>query len=118
MPFPLRKSHDFVFERRTVSWPDALDLAVEERRARDVLPDDVVDPISCVEQVAIDLGTANQTSQEGKRDWRNIALFAGERTSQDPLPEVDAVSIQPRGSTGLETAPFEAERFERFGEIT
>src|SRR5262245_47791188 len=109
MPFPLRKSHDLVFKRGTVPRPDAFDLTVEQGRARNVLPDDVVDSIRCVQQIAIDLRSRNQTGQKRKRDWRIIAPFAGKGASTDPLFKVDALSIQSRWSTSLETTPLEAE---------
>ena len=64
MPFLVGKPDDFVFQRRTVPRPDPANLAVEQRRAIDVGPDQIAHAIVGVENVALDLRPLNRCAQK------------------------------------------------------
>src|SRR4051812_33146236 len=81
MPLPIRETHHLVFQGWTVSWSNALNLAVVERRLADVSPDKLVHPWGGVERVTIDLRTVDPVGHERERNrWivASLTLEAGE----------------------------------------
>ena len=73
MAFPIGKAHHLVFERRTVAWPDSLNLAVVERRLRDRRADEIVHGGRGVDVVALDLIALDAIGQEREGNGRLIA---------------------------------------------
>ena len=55
VPFLVGKADDLVFERWTVTWTDAANLPIEQRRSIDVRADEIPHPIVRVEEITIDL---------------------------------------------------------------
>src|SRR5881296_2079358 len=60
------KSDYFIFERRTITWADAADLAVEQRGTIEVGTHQVANPIVCMEEIARYLRPLDARGQERK----------------------------------------------------
>src|SRR5262245_10250263 len=103
MPLPMRKPHHFVLERRTVSWADSANLAVEERRLPNIRSNEIVHSIGRVEHVTRDLIAIDCVGLERKRHRRAIAAL-----HREPR-EVDALPIESRWSACLQASPLESE---------
>ena len=110
MPFLIGEADDLVFERRTVSRPDALDLSVEQRRAINVGADQIADAIVRVEQITLHLRAIDFPSEKRKRDRWIVAALDAKRAAADLRCEVDTLAIQARRRSCLQPAPLEAER--------
>ena len=73
MALPGRELHHLVLERRAVARPDALDLAVIERRLADVRANQFVHALRRVKQPAINLLALDPSRQERERDDLPVA---------------------------------------------
>src|SRR5579875_1630726 len=71
----VRKLDDLIFNRRTISRANALNLATIERRAADVLLNDPPRGLICVRQITNNLLALNLLSQKGKRRRHRIAML-------------------------------------------
>src|SRR5437773_6494311 len=75
MAFLVREPHDLVFERRTISRANSLDLAIEQRRACDVPANKLVDALRGVHEMTVNLWARNPVGQEREGDRRLVAAF-------------------------------------------
>src|SRR6185436_7413322 len=103
MALAVRKAHHLVLERWAIPWTDALDLTVEQRRLRNALPNELVDPFGGVQQITADLLALDTGSGEGEGDSGVVAALLSETR------KVDARARQARRRPRLQTAPSETE---------
>src|SRR5439155_11767193 len=118
VPLLLGKANDLVLERRAIPRSDPSNLAVEERRQREIRPHQIVDAIVRVNQIAVDLRAINRAGQKRERRWRNIAALDEERSVFDSGGEIDAAAIEARRRARLEPPPLEPEGLQRLREFT
>src|SRR5450759_1340968 len=117
MPFLVGEANDLVFERRAVSRTDAANLTVEERRAIDIRSHEIAHAIVGVEEVAINLRAIDWRREKRERHGRRVAALGRECSGPHLAIEIDAVAIETRRRAGLQSAPLEAARLERFGQL-
>ena len=119
MPLPIRESHHLVFERRAVSRADSGNLAVEERRLADVAAHQLMNLVCRVEQMANDLISRAHVSRRTRTATaRIIAMFHVEHPLATACVEVDRAPAKSRRRAGLQPAPLESKRLERFSQVT
>src|SRR4051795_8802886 len=70
MALAIGESHHLVLQRWTISWANALNLAVIERGLPDVQPDEVVDVRSRIKRIAVGLRPVDSVGHEGERHRR------------------------------------------------
>jgi hypothetical protein len=80
VPLTVRKAHHLVFERGAIARPDTSDLTVEQRRFADVIPDESMDTIGRVKQMAVDLILRRLVCDVGERRGMIVAVFHVEQS--------------------------------------
>src|SRR5579863_4367532 len=104
--------HDLVFDRRTISWSDRLNLAAIHGRAMHVLANDALGfgrgPGDVARHLRIVMSYA--FGAEAERCRIGVARLKLE------LRPVDSASVEARRGSGFEAAAAQAELFERFAE--
>src|SRR5262249_38387442 len=89
VPLLVGKTNHFVFERRAIARSDATYLTVEQRRARQIGADEIVDAVVRVNQVAVDLRTIERAREERERRRRSIAALDSKRSVGNATAEID-----------------------------
>ncbi len=67
VPLAMREAHDLILEGGAVTRANARNLAIKERRCRDIAPHEVVNALRGVEQMAVDLRPIDAVRHEGER---------------------------------------------------
>ena len=113
MALLLFEADDLVLDRRAVARADALNVAAVERRAVQVVENDLVGRGVCVGDVAVDLVVHRHAGHkaEGLQFVVWVAGLAFE------LREVDAAAVDAGGRAGLEAAQREAVRHQTFCQL-
>ena len=111
------ETNDLVFERRAIPRTDAPNLAVEQRRARDVRANEIANAIVGMKEMAIDLRAIDGRREKRERNRRIVAALDGKDAAGDLTLEIDAVAIEARRRACFQPAPFEAACLQRFRQL-
>src|SRR6185503_11095859 len=88
-----------------------------EGRLVDVRSNEISDALVRMEKMAVDLWPFDTGCEERERYRRDIAVFDDEPAARNLTVEVDALTIQARRRSGLQTPPLETHGFERLGQF-
>src|SRR5262249_17914533 len=100
------EAHHFVFEGRTISGTDPLNLSVEERRLLDVAPHELVHSGCGVKGIADYLFAFDRVRRERERNGRVVPFLAVEHG------EVDRPAMQAGRGSGFQPPPSKAAGFQ------
>src|SRR5205085_3250620 len=95
------KTDDLVLNRRAVAWPSRLDLTGVHRRPVQIGPDDSVDLLVGVRDVAVELVLRDALGHEAERLRIEVA-----RLRLEPV-EIDGPAVESAGRAGLEAGQLE-----------
>ena len=113
MPLLIREAHNLIFDGRTIPRPGSLDVAGEQRRPVDILPDDFVGLFVCVREVTHGLLPCDVLGPvfKGKRHDGLIAAL------HFHLRIIDGSAVDAGGGSGLKPKHLQSRCYQRVRQL-